>query len=77
MEDCDAYVVERRAIWQPARPAEGQCFLVANNPLGRWHDKAGHLAIFINGAWSFISPQSGMRAYSKADNSVFAFETAR
>lgn len=47
----------------PETPAEGDCFLVAADAAGIWSGKAGRLAFRQDGAWLYITPQQGWRAF--------------
>ncbi len=52
----------------PAVAAEGDCYLVAAGASGTWAGKSGQLAFRQDGAWIFVQPRTGWRAWFKADN---------
>ncbi len=56
-------VVSRTVTVPPADPAPGARYIVAPGALGAWagHDDA--LAVFCDGAWIFLTPQPGWRAF--------------
>lgn len=52
---------------EPEAPDEGQCYLVGESPMDAWAGKADRLAFRQDGAWIFIEPREGWRAWFKAD----------
>jgi hypothetical protein len=52
---------------EPEAPEEGECYLVGDSPTGAWAGKADRLAFRQDGAWIFIEPLEGWRAWFKAD----------
>ena len=58
----------------PAAPAEGDRYLV---PTGASGDFAGHVdavAAFDDGAWAFLSPRAGWRAYVETEDTFLLFD---
>jgi hypothetical protein len=51
----------------PATPVEGALYLVATSATGDWTGKDGKLAFFIDGAWIYLSPRAGWRAWFATD----------
>jgi hypothetical protein len=51
----------------PATPAEGALYLVDNAATGAWAGKDGKLAFFIDGAWLYLAPRIGWRAWFAAE----------
>ncbi len=51
----------------PAAPAEGALYLVGAPATGAFAGKDGRLAFFIDGAWIFLVPRTGWRAWFAAD----------
>jgi hypothetical protein len=64
-------VAERTA--PPASPAEGACYLVAASATGDWSGRETRLACRQDGAWSFIQPRRGWRAWFVEDNQLRVF----
>jgi hypothetical protein len=52
---------------EPEAPEEGECYLVGDSPTGAWAGKADRLAFRQDGAWIFIEPLEGWRAWFRAD----------
>ncbi len=57
---------ETGADTPPFEPVTGQLFALGANPGGDWAGQAGRLALRIPGAWLFMAPQDGWRAWDKA-----------
>jgi hypothetical protein len=55
--------VQAETTAPPETPAEGDCFLVAAGASGIWSGKAGRLAFRQDGAWLYITPRQGWRAF--------------
>ena len=49
----------------PAVPAEGETHALGAAPTGDWAGQAGQIASFADGAWMFVAPQVGWRAWDK------------
>ncbi|RWX78911.1 DUF2793 domain-containing protein [Neorhizobium lilium] len=47
----------------PPSPDEGACYLVAASAAGAWDGRQGRIACWQDGAWSFIQPRLGWRAW--------------
>ena len=63
-----AVVVDRDLTTPPASPAEGAGWIVAAAPTGAWSGHAGHLALFADGAWTFLVPQPGWSVWVLDEN---------
>ncbi len=50
----------------PEAPEEGSCYLIATDAAGIWAGKKGRLAFCQGGAWLYIAPREGWRAYFAA-----------
>lgn len=50
----------------PAVPAEGETHALGAAPTGDWAGEAGQIASFADGAWMFVPPQTGWRAWDRA-----------
>lgn len=47
----------------PAGPTEGQRHIIAASPTGAWAGQAAKIALRLDGAWQFITPLAGWRAW--------------
>ncbi len=54
----------------PALPEEGLVFALGTAPTGVWSGQDNTLAVFQNGAWGFVTPRPGWRAFGHEDNSL-------
>jgi len=57
----------------PLSPVEGDVWAVPASPTGAWSGQAGKLAIWITGAWAFVTPQEGWVAWVIDAASAAAF----
>lgn len=55
----------------PASPAEGQVFGIGDGATGAFEGRAGQLAARTNGAWMYLTPKEGLRAWNLADNALY------
>lgn len=58
----------------PETVAEGACYLVDDDPADAWLGRAGEVAAFHDGAWSFFKPVLGWRGYFAADEQMRIFD---
>lgn len=56
-------VLQHQADAPPDTPVEGQCFAVGSAPSGAWSGKAGKVALFEDGAWTYLTPRPGWIAW--------------
>ncbi|WDR01367.1 DUF2793 domain-containing protein [Devosia algicola] len=56
-------VSSRNLSVPPATPASGARYIVASAPTGDWSGHANAIALFQDGAWSFLTPQEGWLAW--------------
>ena len=61
------------ALAAPDNPAEGTCYLIAAGATGPWSGKDGRLAFRQDGAWIYILPRDGWRAYFLAASEMRVF----
>jgi hypothetical protein len=54
----------------PASPSPGDSYIVGASPSGLWAGHAGHIATFLDNAWSFLTPKAGMRFYIEAEQAL-------
>tara|TARA_R110000824_G_scaffold366730_2_gene555666 strand:- start:203510 stop:204223 length:714 start_codon:yes stop_codon:yes gene_type:complete len=65
-------VESRMLAAPPATPDEGERYIVAASASGAWAGHEDDLAAWIDGAWMFVAPQMGWRAFdAAADAFVF------
>lgn len=58
----------------PVSPNEGSVYRVLENAEGEWDGRDDDLALWIGGAWEFLSPKSGMRVYDQAARTQMMFD---
>lgn len=58
----------------PPAPAEGELYLVAAPATGCWAGKDGKLAFYIDGAWLYLAPRIGWRAWFAAAGRTRIFD---
>lgn len=68
--------VSRRLSTPPPAAAEGDVFVVAEAPGGVWKDRAGELAIWRDGDWSFSTPRPGWRVWIDEERAYVVFDGA-
>lgn len=54
----------------PAAPEEGEVHALGASPTGAWSGQAGMIAARADGAWHFIAPQEGWRAWGRAEQEL-------
>lgn len=47
----------------PAEPQNGETIMVGTSPQGEFSNKTNHIAAFQDGAWAFLTPNTGWRSY--------------
>lgn len=67
-------ILDRDLATPPGSPAEGDIYLVAASGTGDWTGRDGSLAVWENGAWSFLSPVSGTIAYVSDEATHIAYD---
>ena len=58
--------VEGEGDVPPSAPAEGESWLVGEEPGGAWANHAGALASYQAGGWIFAAPRDGMRVLDRS-----------
>jgi hypothetical protein len=58
----------------PPAPQEGDRHIVANGATGAWSGQDGKIAAFEDGAWRFLAPRPGWRAWSLAAGALLVFD---
>ncbi|MBP1848715.1 DUF2793 domain-containing protein [Rhizobium halophytocola] len=61
---------------EPDAPQEGDCYAIGPAASGAWSGKAGRLAIRQDGAWLYLSPRVGWRAYRLDAGAIAVFDGA-
>ncbi|AZI36458.1 hypothetical protein NT2_05_00120 [Caenibius tardaugens NBRC 16725] len=59
--------IEGQASAAPLAPDDGDCWLVLAPATGDWAGQDGMIACRQAGAWLFVTPRDGMRAFNRAD----------
>ncbi|MBO9099251.1 MULTISPECIES: DUF2793 domain-containing protein [unclassified Rhizobium] len=67
-------ITATRSSPPPDPISEGDCYLVASAATGIWSGKSGQLALRQDGAWIFLQPRTGWRAWFTADNRLRVLE---
>ncbi len=69
-------VQDRDLATPPVTPDDGQCWIVAAGSTGAWAGRAGHLAVWRDGAWRFSMPRAGWIAYAVDEDAYLMFDGA-
>lgn len=65
-------VIAESLATPPDAPPEGACYLVDDAAAGPWTGKSGQLAFRQDGAWIYVTPQEGWRAWFAASGELQA-----
>ncbi|TCL74466.1 DUF2793 domain-containing protein [Rhizobium sp. BK251] len=60
--------IEAELATPPELPAEGCCYLIGASATGPWSGKSGRIAFRQDGAWLYLTPLDGWRAFFLADD---------
>ena len=66
-------VTDRTRTAPPPGPIEGQRHIIAAAPTGAWAGQAGKIALWLDGAWQFVTPLTGWRAWVTAETAELTF----
>ncbi len=69
-------VLARDVAAPPSAPVEGARYLVPLNASGSFSGHAGQVAVFDDGAWLFLAPKKGWRAFIESENRLVVFDGA-
>jgi hypothetical protein len=69
-------VSSRNQIAPPTSPVEGQRCLVAANATDGFAGKDLQIATFLAGAWTFLAPRAGWRAFVEAESLLLIYDGA-
>ncbi|MGL3607208.1 DUF2793 domain-containing protein [Rhizobium sp. G187] len=58
----------------PETPSESDVYAVSAGASGVWANRSGKLAVWRDGAWIYISPRTGWRAYTLSNGSIMVFD---
>ena len=58
----------------PGSPDEGDSYGLSATPSGDWAGHGDEIATWQDGAWHFLAPQAGWRAWSAADSALLVFD---
>ena len=67
-------VAARNVLAPPATPLEGMRYLLGAGTTGAFAGHDGALAAFQDGAWRFLAPAKGWRAYIEAENILALYD---
>lgn len=57
----------------PGSPASSDAYIVAGSPTGAWVGWAKSIAFYMNGAWAFITPIEGTKAYVQDEDITYEY----
>ena len=63
------------ATTPPAAPENGEIHALGNNATDAWAGQDGKLASFADGAWDFLTPQDGWRAWNLGDDTLNVYSS--
>ena len=66
-------VLDANRTAPPDEPGEGDRHIVADGATGVWAGRDGAVAVFIDGAWAYASPQPGWLAYDRDAGAILVF----
>jgi hypothetical protein len=69
-------VASRDLSAPPAAPADGDRFIVAQDPSGAWAGHAEELVVWRDGAWAFHAPREGWLAWVADEGVLLVFDGA-
>ena len=70
-------VISRTLKTPPSAPANGARYLIPENSLAAWAERAGQIAIFEDTAWVFLVPQAGWRVWQADAKRLLAYDGAQ
>jgi Protein of unknown function (DUF2793) len=66
-------VLSRVFTTPPVTPAEGDRYLVAASPTAAWSGQPGKLAMWLEGAWVFVTPREGWRMWVADEDQLLIY----
>jgi hypothetical protein len=67
-------VVDRNRLAPPANQVEGSRYLLGAQPTGAFAGHGGAVASYEDGAWRFLAPRTGWRAYVESESRLLVFD---
>jgi hypothetical protein len=61
-------------ISPPSSPQEGDLWLIGSPAVDEWNGKEGMLALRIDGAWIYLTPAAGWRAWFDSEQQIKLFD---
>ncbi|SIQ18211.1 Protein of unknown function [Rhizobium sp. RU35A] len=65
--------IEAETASPPATPTEASRYAVASGATGAWAGRAGTIAIWQDGGWSFLAPRAGFLAWFRSTGKIMAY----
>lgn len=65
--------IEMEAASPPATPADAGRYAVADGATGAWAGRAGTIALWQDGGWSFLVPRPGFLAWFRSTGKIMAY----
>ncbi len=69
-------VLSRMVATPPATPLEADRYLIATSPTAAWTGQAGKLALWLEGAWVFVTPREGWRMWVADEDQLLIYNGA-
>lgn len=69
-------VLDKDLSAPPPAPADGQRWIVGPAPGGLWAGRAGHIAAWQDGVWSFLVPREGWLAWAADEDRLYVHDGA-
>lgn len=69
-------IVDNSLASPPSTPDDGSAFRILDNADGEWAGHDGELALWIGGAWSFISPSDGLAVFDQTARTTVSYNSA-
>ncbi|MBO0902666.1 DUF2793 domain-containing protein [Jiella sonneratiae] len=66
-------VLDRDRAEPPAEPGAAARHVVAAEPSGAWSGREGSIAVWQDGAWLFLEPETGWRAWCVAEKTLLVY----
>jgi hypothetical protein len=67
-------VISRVLATPPASPTLGDRYLLPASPTGVWTTRAGQMAMWLDGAWNYVSPKEGWRLWVSDEDVALTFD---
>lgn len=67
-------VIEVGRNTPPGSPSEGDRYIVGSSPTDAWASNAGDLAVYIDSAWEFHTPQEAWRLWDQGEETALVFD---